>query len=183
MKKRILVSQITALLILIISKPDNWMFFFAGLIFFILGQIIRLLSSACIVKSKTLTKNGPYAAARNPLYLGTFIMTLGFILTVSSPNHPTKTFIVWILASVAFSLIYRKQIFFEEGFLLKTYGPEYENYKKTVNSIIPKLGSLSNFWDFNVYSLQTFKKNKEWRGMIAATAIIILVAARIHYGF
>ncbi|MCG2725576.1 MAG: isoprenylcysteine carboxylmethyltransferase family protein [Elusimicrobia bacterium] len=183
MKKRILISQIIALLILMIAKPDNWIFFFAGLTLFILGQIIRLLSSACIIKSKTLTKSGPYAAARNPLYFGTFIMTLGFMLTLSTPNHPAKTVIVWVLAIVSFSFIYKKQILSEEKFLLKMYGKEYLDYKKTVNSIIPKLGSLRNFWDLNVYSRQTFKKNKEWRGMAAMTVIIVLVAIRVYYGF
>ena len=183
MKKRILISQITAILMLIIAKPDNWNFFFAGLILFVIGQTVRLLSSACIVKSKTLTTNGPYAAARNPLYLGTFIMTLGFMLTLYSPNDIARTLIVWVFAIVAFSWIYKKTIFAEEKFLLKTYGKDYENYKKTVNSIIPKLGSFHNFFDSSVYSGETFRKNKEWRGMVAMIALIIFVGARIYYGF
>ncbi|MCK4936011.1 MAG: isoprenylcysteine carboxylmethyltransferase family protein [Elusimicrobiales bacterium] len=183
MKKRILISQVTALVMLIIAKPDDWRFFLAGLILFILGQAVRLLSSACIVKSKTLTTNGPYAAARNPLYLGTFIMTLGFILTLSSPNDLARTIIVWLFAIVAFSWIYRKTILSEEEFLLKTYGEQYSNYKKTVNSIVPKIGSFHNFFDSTVYSMETFKKNKEWRGMTAMIALIVFVAARIYYGF
>ena len=168
---------------LIIAKPDDWRFFFAGLTLFVLGQIVRLLSSACIVKSKTLTMSGPYAAARNPLYLGTFIMTMGFILTLSSPNDLTRTIIVWVFAILAFSWIYTKTILAEEEFLQKTYGEDYTNYKKTVNSIIPKCGSLSNFLDFSVYSKETFRKNKEWRGMVAMIVLIIFVAARIYYGF
>ncbi len=183
MKKRILISQITAIVMLLIAKPDNWSYFIAGLILFVLGQIVRMLSSACIIKSKTLTKTGPYAAARNPLYLGTFIMTLGFMLTLSSPTHQLRTIGVWIFAIVAFSWIYRKTILAEEEFLLETYGQDYATYKKTVNSIIPKLGSLSNFFDSSVYSQETFKKNKEWRGMIAMTSLIIFVAVRIYYGF
>ncbi|MBU2530092.1 MAG: hypothetical protein KKD35_03535, partial [Elusimicrobia bacterium] len=106
-----------------------------------------------------------------------------FMLTLSSPNFPVRTAAVWIIAIVAFSWIYRKTILSEEEFLLKTYGQEYISYRETVNSIIPKLNSLHNFFDSRVYSKETFRKNKEWRGMTAMMGIILFVAARIYYGF
>ena len=88
MKKRILVSQIATLVLLIAARPESWPLFWAGLAVIVLGQAVRLAASAAIVKSKTLTVTGPYAAVRNPLYLGTMLMTAGLLLTLPRPRAP-----------------------------------------------------------------------------------------------
>ncbi|MDZ7630439.1 MAG: methyltransferase [Gemmatimonadaceae bacterium] len=41
---------------------------------------MRAWSTGHIVKNQVLTTTGPYAHTRNPLYLGSFLMALGFAL-------------------------------------------------------------------------------------------------------
>ena len=183
MKKRILVSQVVALAAIMTAKPDSWKLFAAGMAFMLLGAAVRILASSAIVKSRTLTVTGPYAAVRNPLYLGTAFMVLGLLVSLSSPRAPARTALAWLIASAAFTLIYRVQIKSEEEFLLATYGPQFEDYRKRVNAIIPRPAAAREFFNGSAYSLEIFRRNKEWRGLLGMTAIAAVVAARIKYGF
>lgn len=48
------------------------------------GEALRLWASGHLVKGgPLLTRSGPYAWARNPLYLGSFLMGLGFSLAAA----------------------------------------------------------------------------------------------------
>lgn len=183
MKKRILVSQIVTLLLLVAARPESWPLFWAGLAVMALGQAIRLAASAAIVKSKTLTTTGPYAAVRNPLYLGTMVMTAGLMIMLSSPSRPLLTAGLWAAAAASFGWIYYVTIKAEEEFLFSVYGEDFNKYKRAAPAILPGPAGLAGFFDLAAYSAEVFRKNKEWRGMSAAAALTLLVAARIRYGF
>ncbi|MBU2572539.1 MAG: isoprenylcysteine carboxylmethyltransferase family protein [Elusimicrobia bacterium] len=182
MKKRILVSQIIALAAILIAKPDSWKLFAAGMCFMLPGAVIRALASSAIVKARTLTVTGPYAAVRNPLYLGTAFMVLGLLVSLSNPQAPLRTGVVWLITAVSFTLIYRVQIKAEEEFLFAAYGEEFVRYKSRVNAILPRPAAVPGFFDRSAYSWETFRRNKEWRGFLGMTAIAAIVAARIKYG-
>ncbi len=183
MKKRILVSQIVAVAVIMLARPDSWSLFTAGMAVMLLGQLIRVLASAAIVKSKTLTVTGPYAAVRNPLYLGTAVMVLGLLIALSNPHDLLRTGIVWLITTISFTLIYKVQIRAEEDFLRGEYGAQYAEYIKRVNSMLPRLRAIPDFFDRNSLSLEVFLKNKEWRGFTGMAAVAAIVWARIKYGF
>ena len=183
MKKRILVSQIIAIAVITLSKPSDRALFAIGMSVMLLGQLIRLLASAAIVKSRTLTVTGPYAAVRNPLYLGTAFMALGLLIALSNPQAPLRTALAWLVTTVSFTLIYRVQIKTEEDFLRGEYGVRFEEYTKRVNSILPRPGAIPEFLDQNAISMEVFLKNKEWRGFAGMAAVAAVIWARINYGF
>lgn len=183
MKKRILVSQVIAVIVIILADPASWKLFAAGVSVMALGQLIRLLASSAIVKSKALTVSGPYSVVRNPLYLGTAIMVLGLLITLSNPQSPLRTALAWLIMTGSFTFIYRVQIKAEEEFLLSVYGAEFERYKLRVNAILPRFGTLPGFLDAGACSREVFRKNKEWRGVFGMVALTAIVAARIHCGF
>lgn len=183
MKKRILVSQLVTLALLIAARPESWPLFWTGLAVMALGQAVRLAASAAIVKSKTLTMTGPYAAVRNPLYLGTMLMTAGLLIMLSAPSRPLLTAGTWAFAAAAFGWIYYVTIKAEEAYLLSAYGAEFEKYKAAAPAILPSISGLAGFFDLTAYSGEVFRKNKEWRGMSAAFALAVFVAVRIIYGF
>jgi protein-S-isoprenylcysteine O-methyltransferase Ste14 len=183
MKKRILISQIAALAVIILSKPADWTLFAAGAGLMVLGQTIRFLASAAIVKSKTLTVSGPYAVIRNPLYLGTAVIMLGLLTALSNPQELLRTALAWLAAAASFTLIYRVQIKTEEEFLAAAYGAQFAAYKERVPAIFPRPSGLSGFFDRSAYSGDTFRKNKEWRGLLGMAAAAAIVGIRIEYGF
>ncbi len=183
MKKRILISQLVTLALLIAARPESWPLFLLGVALMLLGQAVRLAASAAIVKSKTLTTTGPYAAVRNPLYLGTMLMTAGLITMLSAPSRPLLTAGLWAAGIAAFGWIYYVTIKAEEVFLQATYGKDFEAYKDAVPAILPCPRGLAGFFDTRAYSKEVFIKNKEWRGLSAALALAIFIAARIKYVF
>src|SRR3982074_1305593 len=69
----------------------------AGLI--IVGLVIRALASGQLQKNEWLATGGPYAYTRNPLYLGSLILAVGFALAARS---------WWIVAGIVllFFVIY-----------------------------------------------------------------------------
>src|ERR1022692_3681145 len=56
----------------------------AGIGYIIVGLLIRLWSNGYAIKNDKLTTSGPYAFVRNPLYLGTFLIAIGFVIVLKS---------------------------------------------------------------------------------------------------
>src|SRR5262249_34237560 len=81
-----------------------------GSIVVLIGLATRAHASGHVRKNEVLTTTGPYAYTRNPLYFGSVVMTLGFIIASRS---------CWIalLVFVIFWAIYIPVIKSEEQFL------------------------------------------------------------------
>lgn len=81
--------------------------------------------------SEALVADGPYRYVRNPLYLGTILMTIGFGLMASRLG--------WFLLVGAMTLFQYRLIFREESELLKTQGEPYRAYCAAVPRLLPAL--------------------------------------------
>ena len=75
---------------------------------------------------------GPYAYVRNPMYIGGFILLVGFGLYHISIS-------ILILSVILLGLFHLFVVFVEEPRLEKTFGESYFEYKKQINRWIPKL--------------------------------------------
>lgn len=103
-----------------------------GLGVILAGLLIRFWAAGYIKKIRKLTTSGPYAFVRNPLYVGNFLMGLGFCLFVNN-----------IYLSLAYTLLFA---FFylgtmkkEETLLTQLFGDDYVEYKKAVPAFFPRL--------------------------------------------
>ena len=86
-------------------------------------------------KNEQLATSGPYAYTRNPLYLGSLILALGFALAARS----------WWIAGilvVMFFAIYMPVIRGEEVFLREHFA-EFEEYARQVPRLFPRLTRLT----------------------------------------
>lgn len=112
------------------ARP-TWTSLGAGCIVAAVGIIVRALASGHIRKNAALATTGPYAYTRNPLYLGSIIIAVGFI--VASRN-------LWIgVAALAmFAFIYLPVITAEEKYLRSAF-PEYDRYASEVPRFLPRL--------------------------------------------
>jgi protein-S-isoprenylcysteine O-methyltransferase Ste14 len=81
-----------------IAHP-NWRSIVGGTLLAVPGILLRALASGHVKKDEELTTTGPYAYTRNPLYLGSLIMAMGFALAARS---------VWVvlLIGLMFFVIY-----------------------------------------------------------------------------
>ncbi len=97
-----------------------------------IGIIIRFLSAGYIEKSKELTTAGPYAFLRHPLYLGNFLIGLGFAII----SHNLLIFTYFLLG---FPLFYYFAIKEEESELLKKFKEDFIEYKNKMPAFFPRL--------------------------------------------
>lgn len=95
------------------------------------GVLVRALASGHIRKNAALATTGPYAYTRNPLYLGSIIIAVGFIVAARN---------IWIgIAALAmFAFIYLPVITAEEKYLRSAFAG-YDRYASEVPRFLPRL--------------------------------------------
>jgi protein-S-isoprenylcysteine O-methyltransferase Ste14 len=119
----------------------------AGFAVSMVGQLIQLWSFASLVKNEQLTARGPYVLVRNPMYLGRYVLILGFIVATGS-----------VIAVVAYTVFYwfymANRVRREEVRLAQLLGEPYRAYCASVNRFLPNLGKLGDpavrFFDIGV---------------------------------
>jgi len=112
------------------ARP-TWTSLGAGFAVAAVGVLVRALASGHIRKNAALATTGPYAHTRNPLYLGSIIIAIGFIIAARN---------VWIgVAALAmFAFIYLPVIAAEEKYLRSAF-PGYDCYASEVPRFLPRL--------------------------------------------
>jgi len=98
----------------------------------ILGLLIRAWASGHIRKNSALATSGPYAFTRNPLYLGSFILGLGF--TVGAGR-----WLLAILFALLFLGIYLPVMRVESATMAQYFGEEFRDYSRAVPMFLPSL--------------------------------------------
>ena len=103
------------------------------------------------VYADSLVQTGFYAHSRNPMYVGNYLILLGFVLLYGS---------LWgyVFVLPFFTLVYYAIVKNEESYLQKTFGAEYDAYEARVNRFIPNFKGLKN-------SLQQYQYN--WRKVLS----------------
>ena len=86
------------------------------------------------VGASKLVTSGPFAYVRNPLYCGNILMYVG-IGTMSLALFPYLQIGALLYFIFQYYLIVRE----EEAFLQRTFGMEYDGYKKHVARFFPRL--------------------------------------------
>lgn len=140
-----------------------------------LGVAVRMAAAGCISKDQTLSRRGPYAFTRNPLYVGSFLLYLGFC--IASAN-------VWITIGFLpfFFIIYYATIFREEAFLTSKFGEDYAAFMREVPRFFPRLTPARRGgpgW----FSWQQAMKNHEYEGALAGVIVLGILWVMAAAGF
>jgi protein-S-isoprenylcysteine O-methyltransferase Ste14 len=138
----------------------------------VIGLAIRGWASGHIRKASVLAVTGPYAFTRNPLYVGSFLMGVGF--TVASG--------VWWLAAlfcVLFLGIYFPVMRVETGDIRDIFGADFEEYERNVPLFIPRITpwkSSGGKFDFQLYL-----QYREYRAAIGVAVALGVLAAKAYF--
>ncbi len=138
----------------------------AGALTGAIGLWLRAFAAGYLHKQEVLTVTGPYAYTRNPLYLGSAILTIGAGIAAHS----------WISAAVLFvyfALFYSVVMRREEKELHLLHGAAFEAYARAVPLFIPRLTAAKLAEDSaGSFSFAQYKKNHEWQ---AAAGFLFLL--------
>lgn len=117
-----------------------------------------------------LVTGGPYAAVRNPMYLGILVAGTGVVLLIGNLWG-------WLLFLAAFLLQYLYLFKKEEGALERSFGEDYREYKKTVPQLIPR------FRQFFAQDIRIFLplKAKWFRREMTAIVPVLLGTMAIEF--
>jgi protein-S-isoprenylcysteine O-methyltransferase Ste14 len=137
-----------------------------GTVIAIAGLLIRGVASGHVEKNAVLTVSGPYARTRNPLYLGSIILTLGFLVGARSWG-------IVLLALAMFIGIYVPVIRAEEAFLRSRF-PEFDEYARQVPRLLPRLRPYQS--SSGSFSSHLYWKHREYN---AALGTVLMIAALI----
>ena len=98
----------------------------------VLGLAVRAWAAGHIRKNAQLATSGPYAYTRNPLYLGSFLLSLGFMIA-------SGRLVLGLLFAALFLGIYLPVMRVEASTMAELFGGEYETYRRTVPLFFPRL--------------------------------------------
>lgn len=138
------IFAMVLILLLIISKPlipfgtlFHELLVWGGYILIIIGAFGRIYCSAFIGgrKNDVLIRSGPFSMVRNPLYVFSFIATVGI-------GMQSGMLIILVILISAFIFYYPMVVNKEEGFLENKFGEDYRKYKNEVPRWFPNF----NLW-------------------------------------
>jgi protein-S-isoprenylcysteine O-methyltransferase Ste14 len=118
------------------SRPRNVLDFTdplvaPGELMILIGLTIRSWAAGTLRKRKQLASSGPYAWVRHPLYVGSFLMMVGFAVLVHDPLT------IWIVLGPV-AMIYWLAVRTEEQYLLKVFPHDWPRYAAAVPRFIPR---------------------------------------------
>jgi protein-S-isoprenylcysteine O-methyltransferase Ste14 len=157
-----------------LARP-TWRSMALGALIVVPGLMIRALASGHVRKNESLATSGPYAYTRNPLYLGSLLMGLGFAVAA-------RSWWVGIILVVMFIAIYVPVIRGEETFLRKTF-PEFEEYARQVPRMLPRLTAHStDESDTSAgFSLELYLKHREYNALLGAVAMMTALVVKMTF--
>ncbi len=134
-----------------------------GLVLF--GLAIRSWSAANLRKIREITTSGPYALIRNPLYVGSFMMMIGFCILCLDTR---------MLAVVCgpLALLYWGQIQLEEDLLRRMFPGAWERYSQQTRRFLPLRPPAGNLL---AWSTNNWIANKEYRALLASACGLLAV--------
>jgi len=166
---RVPLGFLFGIVFLVFASPELISLSIGGAIA-VIGILIRAWASGHIRKNQNLAVSGPYSFTRNPLYLGSFILGLGF--TIASG--------VWWLAFIFMALflgIYLPVMRVEAKDLKELFGEEYAEYARQVPLFFPYLTAYKT--SVEKFDMKLYMRYREYRaafGLIFAWSVLLVKA-------
>ncbi len=133
------------------------------------GEAIRVWAAGHLNKAREVTSSGPYRFVGHPLYVGSTVIGVG--VAVASASIP-----VAVLIAVYLSATVTAAIKSEEAFLRRTFGEQYELYRRGIEARRASPGAARRR-----FSVQQAIANREYRAVIGLVIAMLLLALKATY--
>jgi len=175
MRKKIrrIPLYIGAILLIFFAKP-GMPGLLIGMFLIFLGESIRIWAAGHLQKNEMLTVSGPYSYVKNPLYIGSILITAGFCILADNIYLLTAAFFMFCFHYIP----YKKKV--EGDRLKRIFGNQYEDYDEKVPEYLPRWTPYSKErvpWRF-----KNFIENSEEGILLMIIGGILLVLSRPFWG-
>jgi protein-S-isoprenylcysteine O-methyltransferase Ste14 len=137
----------------------------------LLGIILRAWASGHLYKNQRVATSGAYAFTRNPLYLGSFIIGLGFCLV-------TRSYLVVTVFVILFAALYVPLMQHEKQHMRSVFGLDYAQYESGVPLFFPRL--IPSRHSQGQFSLRQYLSNKEYKALLGYLGAMILLFLKMR---
>ncbi len=128
------------------------------------GLAVRSWAAGILRKKEQLATSGPYALVRHPLYVGSFMMMVGFCTLIGDAEN------IWFVLG-PFVALYILGILAEERALSERFGESWQEYANAVPRLLPRRLRPEVFAS---WSADQWLRNHEYR---AVGAVLMGLAA------
>lgn len=140
------------------------------------GLLIRLAASGHLRKYEELATTGPYAATRNPLYLGSALLAGGFVIAGYSAS-------AGLLVAAYFAIFYYAAMRNEESDLHERFGAEFRSYAARVPLFFPWMANRAAGPPPGArvgpqFSWDQYRRNREYKALVGTVAGFALLWLR-----
>jgi protein-S-isoprenylcysteine O-methyltransferase Ste14 len=144
----------------------------AGAAVSLVGVLLRAWASGHIRKNDALAVSGPYAYTRNPLYLGSFILGLGFTIGAGR-------WWLGVLFAALFLGIYLPVMRVESATLAQLFGQSFQEYAAAVPLFVPRVTPYQSGQARIGFDRSLYIRYREYRaplGLFIAWGLLIFKA-------
>ncbi len=152
----------------LLARPTPFSLLVGGIIA-LPGLALRAWASGHLRKNEALAIGGPYSYTRNPLYLGSFLIGLGFTIAAG------RWFLVILFAAMLLG-IYLPVMRVESQALAELFGDDYQRYSRQVPSFLPRLSPYRSDRP-TTFDSRLYLRYREYRaalGAVAAWGLLVL---------
>jgi protein-S-isoprenylcysteine O-methyltransferase Ste14 len=141
----------------------------------VLGLILRAAAAGHLRKHEVMSVAGPYRYTRNPLYLGSVILAVGFAVAGNS-------LIAAAIAAAYFLLFYPPVMRREEQELRARYGPAFDDYAARVPLFFPRVTPAKiPAGQGQRFTWRQFVRNGEYNALLGALAGLALLWIKLTW--
>ena len=138
------------------------------------GLALRAWATGHLRKNAALATTGPYAYTRNPLYLGSFLMGVGFTIA-------TGRWFLGIIFAALFLGIYVPVMRVESTTLRELFGESHQRYAQAVPLFLPQLSPYEGAEAETRFDPALYRRYREYRAAIGLVVAWALLAVRAFY--
>ncbi len=136
------------------------------------GLALRAWAAGYIRKNDVLATDGPYRFTRNPLYLGSTLLAVGFVVAAAD----------WIMAVLVTAMmlgIYLPVIRREEAFLRSRFGADFDAYVRRVPRLLPRWPRQSRAGSSPTFSPALYLRHREYNALLGFLFVVAILTARL----
>jgi protein-S-isoprenylcysteine O-methyltransferase Ste14 len=175
---RVFLGFVAGALFILMAHPAPAPRLAAGFLVALAGLFLRGWAAGYLEKGKRLAQDGPYSYVRHPLYAGSFLMALGFLIAGTSRSYPIHAVLLAGVFAFLFFWIYPRRIVGEEATLAGIFGAEWAAFTGRNSRFLPTFPPHRRP-DADAFSWARYNKNREYQAALGVTAGLVVLVVKL----